>query len=97
MFAKNFIKDPLNRKFTTHIIATSLAGVKLQKMRSDQIVVTPNWISDCLKQGKLLNTKPYVLATANLNKVKKSIDSHFTSSKGLCLLVFIVVIIRSNN
>jgi len=71
-----------SRKFTTHIIATSLAGVKLQKMRSDQIVVTPNWISDCLKQGKLLNTKPYVLATANLNKVKKSIDSHFTSSKG---------------
>ena len=50
------------RRHITHIIAQSLAGVKIQKLRSDQNVVKPQWIVDCLKEECLLPIKPYILA-----------------------------------
>lgn len=46
--------------FTTHIIASNLPNAKLKLLKQYK-VVKPEWISDSLKEGKLLNYKDYLL------------------------------------
>lgn len=45
---------------TTHVIASNLPTAKLKLLKQYKIV-KPEWISDSLKEGKLLNFKEYLL------------------------------------
>lgn len=45
---------------TTHVIASNLPTAKLKLLKQHKIV-RPEWISDSIKEGKLLNFKDYLL------------------------------------
>lgn len=51
-----------SRTQTTHIIASNLPNVKVQNMNTD-FIVSPNWITESLNAGKLLDYKNYLLYT----------------------------------
>ena len=48
---------------TTHYIATNLPDVKMKALRGNEVIVTPNWITESLACGKLLDYKKYLLYT----------------------------------
>lgn len=54
---------------TTHIIASNLPTAKLKLLKQFK-VVKPEWISDSLKEGKLLNYDGYLLFNDNPNQPK---------------------------
>jgi len=54
---------------TTHIIASNLPTAKLKLLKQFKIV-KPEWISDSLKEGKLLNYEGYLLFIDNPNQPK---------------------------
>lgn len=54
---------------TTHIIASNLPTAKLKLLKQFKIV-KPEWISDSLKEGKLLNYESYLLFIDNPNQPK---------------------------
>ena len=52
---------------TTHIIASNLPDVKVRSLKGNEKIVRPEWITESVKAGKLLDYKNYILYT-NLNK-----------------------------
>ena len=52
---------------TTHIIASNLPDVKVRTLKGNEKIVRPEWITESVKAGKLLDYKNYILYT-NLNK-----------------------------
>ena len=52
---------------TTHIIASNLPDVKVRSLKGNEKIVRPEWITESVKAGKLLDYKNYILYT-NINK-----------------------------
>ncbi|CAN7986236.1 unnamed protein product [Ixodes hexagonus] len=61
------------RKPKSYMIATNLPLAKLKDLRD--YVVTPNWITDCVKAGKLLPVQDYLLHSPDLKKGQQQINS----------------------
>ena len=49
---------------TTHIIASRLPDVKIKKLKGNEPIVSPKWISESMEAGKLLDYTNYLLYTA---------------------------------
>ena len=58
---------------TTHIIASNLPDVKLRSLKGNEKIVRPEWVTESVKAGKLLDYKNYILYS-NLNKQQPKID-----------------------
>ena len=58
---------------TTHIIASNLPDVKVRTLKGNEKIVRPEWITESVKAGKLLDYKNYILYT-NLNKQQLKMD-----------------------
>lgn len=54
---------------TTHVIASNLPNAKLKLLKQYK-VVKPEWISNSLKEGKLLNYKDYLLFNEEIDQPK---------------------------
>lgn len=61
------------RKPKCYMIATNLPLAKLKDLRD--YVVRPDWISDCVKAGRLLPVQDYLLYSPNLKKGQQKINS----------------------
>ncbi len=53
-----------SRSKTTHTIATNLPDSKVKALKGDEPICHPNWITDSLKEGRLLDFRKYLLYTA---------------------------------
>ena len=49
---------------TTHIIASRLPDVKIKRLKGNEPIVSPKWISESMEAGKLLDYTNYLLYTA---------------------------------
>ncbi|XP_076455400.1 uncharacterized protein LOC143289990 [Babylonia areolata] len=58
----------LMKTVVTHIVATSLPNSKIHSLR-DFKVVRPEWITDSIKEGRLLSHAPYKLFTRQTNSL----------------------------
>ena len=56
---------------TTHYIATNLPDVKMKALKGNEVIVTPNWITESLAGGKLLDYKKYLLYTKQTSNQPK--------------------------
>jgi len=56
---------------TDYIVASSLSQSKWNSMRKNEIVVTPNWIVDCVKNNRLLPYRKFLLRPEIQNKRKR--------------------------
>lgn len=63
-----------NSRSTTHIIASNLCDAKIKKLRGDEKFVRPEWIVECLKSKTLLDCKPYLLYTTNVDKGQQRLE-----------------------
>ncbi|CAG0881056.1 unnamed protein product [Cyprideis torosa] len=54
-----------SRSKTTHIIATNLPDSKIKALQPDQKVVHPNWITESISGGRLLDYRAYLLYTSS--------------------------------
>ena len=69
---------------TTHIIASNLAYAKIKGLKPNQIVVYPQWITDSIKEGKLLPVHSYLIAAHGMIKNQETLEKFMkpSSSKG---------------
>ena len=49
---------------TTHIIASRLPDVKVKRLKGNEPIVKPDWITESMEAGKLLDYTNYLLYTA---------------------------------
>ncbi|RXG58591.1 DNA repair protein REV1 [Armadillidium vulgare] len=70
-----------SRTHTTHIIASNLPNVKVQNMNTD-FIVNPNWITESISAGKLLDYKNYLLYTHQNRSQPKLTFGKVSSSGG---------------
>ena len=64
----------LSSSSTTHVIASNLPHAKLKELHINQNVVKPEWITDSIKEGKLLPVHSYLLAVHKTNKDQGSLN-----------------------
>ncbi|KAB7498160.1 DNA repair protein REV1 [Armadillidium nasatum] len=73
-----------SRTQTTHIIASNLPNVKVQNMNTD-FIVNPNWITESISAGKLLDYKNYLLYThQNRSQPKLTFGKVSSSGEKIC-------------
>ncbi|KNC25926.1 hypothetical protein FF38_03680 [Lucilia cuprina] len=60
------------RSHTTYIIASNLPDVKVRNMNTSKII-SPQWVVDCIKEGKIVDYTKYLLYT-NQKKSQPSIS-----------------------
>ncbi|GFT55735.1 DNA repair protein REV1 [Nephila pilipes] len=51
-----------SRSHTTHVIASNLPKSKMKDLKT-KVIVTANWVTDSIKEGKLLSYQKYLLYT----------------------------------
>ena len=68
----------LNPRTTTHIIASNLCDAKMKQLKGDEKIVKPEWITESIAAGSLLDYKPYLLA-GNLDQGQQMLRQFFTS------------------
>ena len=50
------------RSHTTYTIASNLPDVKIRQITSE-VIISPNWVVDCVEKGRILDYKKYLLYT----------------------------------
>ncbi|XP_076821488.1 DNA repair protein REV1-like isoform X2 [Clavelina lepadiformis] len=65
---------------TTHIIATNLPRAKTKDLRPNQKIVRPEWVVDCIKEGKQLPIQPYIVAARGVSRMQTTLTGMSNNS-----------------
>lgn len=75
----------------THIIASNLAYSKALALKN-KLVVKPEWITDCIKEKKLLSTESYLVIPNSKDKNQNKLTGYISKSNNFKLILKIIIL-----